>query len=96
MQVRVRFFGFLRSKFPEGSDEVNVSEGTKLHDLFLSLVDRYGEIFKDYVFDPAEVEVKKDILVNINDMPIRRMQGLGTELNDGDQVDVLPLFAGGG
>ncbi len=68
----------------------------KLHDLFVCLVDRYGEVFRAYVFDPVGTEVKRDILVNINDKPIRRMQGLGTRLSDGDQIDILPLFAGGG
>jgi molybdopterin synthase sulfur carrier subunit len=86
----------LRQKFPESSEKVHVSEGMKLHDLFVRLVERYGERFQAHVFDPVGTEVNRDILVNINDKPIRQMQGLGTKLSDGDQIDILPLFAGGG
>ncbi len=96
MRVRVCFFGFLRQKFPEGSEDVDISEGTKLRDLFVCLLEGYGERFQAYIFDPVKTEVKRDILVNVNDRPIHQMRGLGTELNNGDQVDILPLFAGGG
>jgi len=96
MRVQISFFGFLKQKFPEGSEDVNVPEGTKLRDLFVRLIERYGERFQVHIFDTVGTAVKRDILVNVNDRPIRQMRGLGTELNDGDRVDILPLFAGGG
>ncbi len=94
--MRVNFFGFLKAKFSVGSEEVSVASGARLCDLFLQLAERYGEHFKSYIFDTVETEVKSDILVNINDVPIRLKRGLKTELKEGDQVDFFPLFAGGG
>lgn len=73
-----------------------MSKESKVYDLFQYLAKRYGEHFKSYVFDPAGTEVRSDVLVNINDVPVQQIQGLETRLKEGDQVDVLPLFTGGG
>jgi len=96
MRIRVSYFGFLRLKLNMGSEDLQVSKGAKIRDLFLHLADRYGEQFKMYVFDPHGAGLKRDILVNINDAPIRQKGGLETELNNGDRIDILPLFTGGG
>jgi MoaD family protein len=96
MKVRVSYFGFLRTKFDSTSEDIRMSKGSKVYDLFQYLANRYGEYFKSYVFDPVKIEVRSDVLVNINDVPVQQIQGLETRLNDGDQVDVLPLFTGGG
>ncbi len=96
MRVRVSYYGSLRMKFNAASEDVLLSKGARLRDLFLHLASRYGELFKSYVLDPAGTEVRKDVLVNVNDLPARQIRGLETELKEGDQVDILPLFTGGG
>jgi MoaD family protein len=96
MKVRVNYFGFLRMKFDSASEDIRLSKGSSVYDLFQDLADRYGDYFKSYIFDPAASEVKSDVLVNINNVPVQQIQGLETRLNDGDQVDILPLFTGGG
>ncbi len=96
MKVRVSYFGFLRVKFNSTSEDIRMSKGSRLCDLLQHLAKRYGEHFKSYVFDPVGTEVRSDVLVNINDVPVQQIQGLDTRLNEGDQVDVLPLFTGGG
>jgi len=96
MKVRVSYYGSLRMKFNAAYEDILLSKGDRLHDLFLHLAGRHGELFKSFVFDPAETEERKDVLVNINDLPASQMRGLETELKDGDQVDILPLFTGGG
>ena len=96
MKVRVSYFGFLRTKFDSTSEDIQMSKGSKVYDLFQYLANRYGEHFKLYVLNPEKIEVRSDVLVNINDMPVQQIQGLETRLNDGDQIDILPLFTGGG
>ncbi|UCD72781.1 MAG: MoaD/ThiS family protein [Candidatus Bathyarchaeota archaeon] len=96
MKVRVSYFGFLRTKFDSTSEDIQMSKGSKVYDLFQYLASRYGQHFKSYVLIPEKIEVRSDVLVNINDIPVQQIQGLETRLNDGDQIDILPLFTGGG
>lgn len=96
MKVRVSYFGFLRTKFDSTSEDIRLSKGSNVSDLFQYLAKRYGEHFKSYVFNPEKIEVRSDVLVNINDIPVQQIQGLETGLSDGDQIDILPLFTGGG
>ena len=96
MRVRIKYFGLLRSRFQRDPEEVDLSEGAKLRDLFSHLGDRHGEEFVTNIFNPVEKEIREDILVNLNDVPVRLMKGLDTELSEGDQIDILALFLGGG
>ena len=96
MRVRIRYFGLLRSEFQQNLEEADLSEGAKLRDLFSYLGDRHGEEFVINVFNSAEKGIREDILVNLNDVPVRLMKGLDTELSEGDQIDILALFLGGG
>ena len=96
MMIQVNYFGFLKSKLSKSSEAVRLSDGAKLRDLLLSLADRYGDRVETYVFDRVSPDVKGDIVVNVNDVPHRRIQGLETQLNEGDRVDLMPMFAGGG
>lgn len=96
MEIRVNFFGFLKVKMNSISELASVPEGARLQDLLLYLAERHGGEFKDHVYDPLMLDVKNDILLNINDVPAHQKEGLETELREGDCVDILPLFAGGG
>ena len=94
--IHVNYFGFLKSKLSKTSEAIRLLDGANLRDLLLSLADRYGDKVKTYVFDRMSPDVKGDVVVNVNDVPHRRIQGLETQLNDGDRVDLMPMFAGGG
>ena len=96
MMIQVTYFGFLKSKLSKSSEAIRLLDGAKLRDLLLSLADRYGDQVETYVFDRVSQDVKGDIVVNVNDVPHRRIQGLETQLNEGDRVDLMPMFAGGG
>jgi molybdopterin converting factor small subunit len=96
MNITLNYFGFLATKLSVKNEDVVITTGTKIRELFHKLVDKYKDVFKSYIFDPDEEEVNGDVLISINDIPILQMQGLDTVLNSGDRIDILPIFAGGG
>ena len=96
MNITMNYFGFLATKLSTKNEDVELTTGAKIRDLFLKLVAKYKDVFKSYIFDPAEEKLNGDILVSINDIPILQMDGLDTVLNTGDRIDILPIFAGGG
>ena len=96
MKVLVDFFGYPRAKFPGASGNIQLTEGARIRDLFMSLLGLSGENFKKYIWDPNEQDTKDTVAVNVNDVPIPLIKGLDTVLKEGDRIDLLPIFAGGG
>jgi molybdopterin converting factor small subunit len=73
-----------------------MSKNATLYDLLSFLIERYDELFKNYVFDPENTGIKDDVLLNINGVPSNLLKGLKTKLSNGDKVNLMPLFSGGG
>ena len=97
MQVSVRFFTSLRDivgkkeetlEFPEG-EKVTVEVALKM------LTQRYGNRFVDYVYDAKTGEVRGFLQFLINGKSASTMNGLETELADGDVLAILPPVGGG-
>jgi MoaD family protein len=96
MRIRINYFGHFRQTFHKRSEEVQIAKNATLHDLLSFLSERSGELFKSYVFDPTNTGLKEDVLLNINGIPSHQLKGLKTQLSNGDQVNLMPLFSGGG
>lgn len=97
MQVSVRFFTSLREiankkeetlKFPEG-EKVTVDTVLK------KLAQRYGKRFAEYVYDGKTGEVRGFLQFLINGRSVTALNGLQTELKDGDVLAILPPVSGG-
>jgi MoaD family protein len=97
LQVSVRFFTSLREiigkkeetlKFPQG-EKVTVDKALK------TLTRRYGERFVKYVYDRKTGEVRGFLQFLINGKSATTMNGLETELADGDVLAILPPVGGG-
>ncbi len=97
MQVSVRFFTVLREvtgkkeetlQFPEGE---KVTVGTVLK----SLTQRHGKGFKEYVFDAETDNVKSFLQFFVNGKSASTLNGLQTELQNGDILAIVPPVGGG-
>jgi molybdopterin synthase sulfur carrier subunit len=97
LQVSVRFFTSLREiankkeetlKFPEG-EKVTVDTVLK------KLAQRYGKRFAEYVYDGKTGEVRGFLQFLINGRSVTALNGLQTELKDGDVLAILPPVSGG-
>lgn len=96
MRIRINYFGPFRIAFHKRSEVVQMSKNATLYDLLSFLIERYDELFKNYVFDPENTGIKDDVLLNINGVPSNLLKGLKTKLSNGDKVNLMPLFSGGG
>lgn len=95
-EVRVKLFANLREA--AGTPELLLS-GEKVIDILLSLTEKYPDL-KSLIFekpvDAAESPVlcgSINILINGNN--VRHLEGLDTDLNDSDEIGILPPVSGG-
>ena len=97
MEVKVRFFTNLREIVDKREETVAFTSGRKVTvDLVLkTLSQEYGKPFKEYVYDDKTGEPKGFLQFLVNGNSTSILNGLETELKDGDALAILPPVGGG-
>ena len=90
MAVEVRIPTILRTY--TGGEKVVTAEGTSLQELIANLDATYAGIGERLV---DESGLRRFVNVYLNDEDVRFLDGLATEVTDGDSVTILPAVAGG-
>jgi molybdopterin synthase sulfur carrier subunit len=97
LQVSVRFFTSLREVTNKKEETLKFPEGEKVtvEVVLKTLAQRYGNRFVEYVYDRKTGEVRSFLQFLINGKSTSTMNGLETELEDGDVLAILPPVGGG-
>jgi molybdopterin synthase sulfur carrier subunit len=97
LQISVRFFTSLREITNKKEETLKFPEGEKVTvDMVLkTLTQRYGKRFVEYVYDHKTGEVRGFLQFLINGKSAATLNGLETELEDGDVLAILPPVGGG-
>ena len=94
MKVEVKFFTSLREITGKKVDEVQLQDIITVEELLTQLSKKYGKEFREYLYDEkGKVHGYLSILVNGKSTNV--LQGLDTELIEGDTVAILPPVGGG-
>ena len=90
MAIEVRIPTILRTL--TGGEKSVEGSGDTLEALLADLDSRHAGL-RDRLVDDSGL--RRFVNVYLNDEDVRFIGGLGTELNDGDSVTILPAVAGG-
>ena len=94
MEVEVRYYAMLREAAGTRREEVELQDGSSFGDLMDLVVDKYGPVFRRYVFDDEGRE--RDYLsFMVNGVSVHSREGFETPLANGDVVAILPPVGGG-
>jgi molybdopterin converting factor small subunit len=77
-------------------EKIEVPANTTILQLLRNLSDAYGEWFRKEVLNDEESEVGEGLVITINGVALGQMGKLATKLKEGDEIMLLPFFAGGG
>ena len=97
MQVSVRFFTSLREIVDKKEEMLKFPEGEKVTVAMVlqTLSQRYAKRFVEYVYDGKTGKVRGFLQFLINGKSAATLNGLETELEDGDVLAILPPVGGG-
>jgi molybdopterin synthase sulfur carrier subunit len=97
VEVKVRFFTNLREIVNKREETLTFSEGEKVTvDLVLkTLAQKYGNPFTAYVYNGKTEQPKNFLQFLVNGTSTSTLNGLETELKDGDVLAILPPVGGG-
>jgi molybdopterin synthase sulfur carrier subunit len=91
MKVKVRSFAGFRHILGRES-VIELHQKARVEDLLSVLCAAHGEI-RGLLFDQAGL--KEDVNILVNGKSIDSLQGLETELSEGDEVAIFPAAIGG-
>lgn len=96
LQVSVKFFTALREITGKKEETLTFKDSkTVTIDVILrKLIQRYGKSFREYVFDGKTGEVKSFLQFLVNGRSMTETE-LGTKLEDGDVLAIIPPVGGG-
>jgi len=97
LQVSVRFFTSLRETVGKKEETLTFPKNSKVtvDTILKTLAQRYGKRFVEYVYDEKTGEVKGFLQFLVNGKSAAALNGLQTELEDGDVLAILPPVGGG-
>jgi molybdopterin converting factor small subunit len=95
MKVKIQYLGLVKSYTNRSQDELYFKEGTPLSELLDKLAAIFGKPFNPEVYEPSKKDVKPTFVVMVNGVLMGQLNGVGTQLKDGDSIIVMPLMTGG-
>ncbi len=76
-------------------EEIEIENRATLWNLLEKIVLKYGETAFNYLYDKKSGAVDPSIHFLINGVSMRNLQGVRTELKDGNVVAIVPPIGGG-
>ncbi len=95
MNVSVRFFTSLREITNQREQILTFSEKVTVNKVLKTLTQQYGKAFTEYIYDSKTGQPKNFLQFLINGTSTTTLNGLETELKDGDVLAILPPVGGG-
>ena len=96
MNVTIEYLGYIKKKLGvERSEIIRLNKKASVYDLLILLSKKYGDPFRKAVYDPKDLELKPYHMISVNGLLLNQLNGLKTELNDNDQVILMPIVSGG-
>jgi len=94
IRVEVSYFSNVRALTGESGSTLELPERSSVRDLLFVVAARYGDELREYLFTD-EGGLHSHVVVILNGRGVGVLDGLGTTLNDGDCVAILPSIGGG-
>ena len=95
MRVKVHYVGLVRSATNRGEDEIELEDGASLSKLLDKLAGTYGKPFEKDIYEPGMKELKVNFVVTVNGLFMGQLNGVDTQLKNGDNIILMSLMTGG-
>ena len=95
MRIKVHYLSLVKSFTKTSQDEFDLKEAAPLSELLCNVAEKYGKAFTQEVYDPDRKEMKSTFVAMVNGVLMDQLQGISTQLKDGDNIIIMSLMTGG-
>lgn len=92
--VKVKSFSVIRDVLDSEVVEIDVNEPETVGGLFDELVRRYGQAFKEKIWDPNTGQIAP-FLIKLNESLIRSTSDMDYKIRNGDEIAIIFPIGGG-
>ncbi|MEM3745370.1 MAG: MoaD family protein [Candidatus Bathyarchaeia archaeon] len=94
MKVEVRMLGMLKKISGRDRVSLDLNEGLRLREVIERILEEINSL-KDVLLDPELRDPRPNIIVLVNGKDISVLDGLDTQIKDGDEIVFIPIIHGG-
>ncbi len=94
MKFKVKVFAIIREITKTKEIELESENKITIYDAIRLMTDTYGEKLANYLLD-KNGKPKSAFLLMVNGVSVKELDGLETQLGEGDVLAILPPVAGG-
>ncbi|MEM1606952.1 MAG: MoaD/ThiS family protein [Candidatus Bathyarchaeia archaeon] len=94
MKVEVRMLGMLKKISGRDRVSLDLDEGLRLREVIERILEEINSL-KDVLLDPELRDPRPNIIVLVNGKDISVLDGLDTQIKDGDDIVFIPIIHGG-
>lgn len=95
MKVRVQYFGYIKNILNKKEECYELDDGSSLSDLLNKMSGIHGAAFQKDVYEPGLKDLKMGFSVTVNGVLMGQLNGIDTQLADGDNIILMSLMSGG-
>jgi molybdopterin synthase sulfur carrier subunit len=95
VHVKVRLLGVLRGFSGKGYVSLESGEPATVGKVIQRLAEGFSPEFKRVLIDPELEDPRPNALILVNEKEVSVLQGLETEVGDGDEIVLVPVSHGG-
>ncbi len=81
--------------FGKGKFEVSLADGSTVGDFLEEITKDWGDEMASQLFEPGHSKLLPHIQLMVNGRSFRLLDDMGTVLQDGDEITILPQVGGG-
>ena len=93
--VNVKFLGIFQRLSGKKQLELKLQEPSTIQDVMAKLLQVLSDDFKDVLVDAQLNDPRPNALILVDGKEISALQGLETEVNDSQEIILLPMVHGG-
>jgi len=91
IKINVRYYGFIQEKLERSSDQFTFQHRVSMEDLISCIIANYGKQVENLFFNQFANKKELTVLITKNKILV----GADEELNDRDEVALIPMMSGG-
>jgi len=95
VNVKVRLLGVFQGLSGKSQVPIRLEEPTTVRKVIKRLAEAFSSEFKQMLIDPELEDPRPNALILVNGKEISVLKGLETEVNDGDEIVLVPVSHGG-
>ncbi|MCW4017298.1 MAG: MoaD/ThiS family protein [Candidatus Bathyarchaeota archaeon] len=95
MNIKIHYLGLVKTYTNKTEEEITLDENAKVSDLLDKMAAKFGKQFTQDIYEPDMKEVKTMFTVMVNGVVMGQLNGVDTQLKQGDSVILMSLMTGG-